>query len=71
MKKAAAPRAKAAPAPKPATEATAPLFAVGAVDEIVPLTEEAMKPVEAAVAASKETLEAVVKNRHPGRDQGL
>lgn len=54
--------------PKPAVtkpEPVAPLFAalpsVDAVETIVPLTEEAMKPVEAAVAAGTETLEAVVK----------
>lgn len=53
--------AKAAPAPKPAAEFAAPLFAIETVGDIAPLAEEAMKPVEAAVAAGKETLEAVVK----------
>ena len=60
-KKAAAPKPQAARAAKPAADLTAPLFAAGRVEDIVPLTEEAMKPVEAAVAASQETLEAVVK----------
>ena len=62
-KKAAAPKAagpRAAKA-KPADELAAPLFAIESVEEIAPLAGEAMKPVEAAVAASKETLEAVVK----------
>ncbi len=60
--------AKKPAAPKPTAvkpEPVAPLFAalppVEAVETIVPLTEEVMKPVEAAVAAGTETLEAVVK----------
>lgn len=62
MKKVTASKpAKAAPAPKPAADFAASLFAIETVGDIAPLAEEAMKPVEAAVAASKETLEAVVK----------
>ncbi len=72
-KKAVAPKTSAAKtaAPKTATpkaaktkaaeDLAAPLFAFESVEEIAPLAEEAMKPVEAAVAVSKETLEAVVK----------
>lgn len=61
--KAAAPKAATPKAPKAkaAEDLAAPLFAFETVDEIAPLAEEAMKPVEAAVAAGKETLEAVVK----------
>lgn len=72
--KAAAPKASATAAvKKPAASKptaakpapVAPLFAalpsVDAVETIVPLSEEAMMPVEAAVAAGTETLEAVVK----------
>ncbi len=47
--------------PKPVAELAAPLFAVETAENIAPLAEEALKPVEAAVAASKDTLEAVVK----------
>lgn len=56
--KAVAPKAVKA---KAAEDLAAPLFAFDSVEEMAPLAEEAMKPVEAAVAAGKETLEAVVK----------
>ena len=52
--------AKPSPA-KPAGKGETPLFPLETVGDIAPLAEEAMKPVEAAVTASKETLEAVVK----------
>ncbi len=55
------PAAKKPAAAKPVVEPATPLFATETVESMVPLAEEAMKPVEAAVAASTDTLEAVVK----------
>ncbi|NIA72346.1 phasin family protein [Pelagibius litoralis] len=59
------PAAKKPAVAKPLQELAAPLFdvapALKAVESMAPLTAEAMKPVEAAVANGTETLEAVVK----------
>lgn len=60
VKKPAASKPTAAK-PEPVASLFSAAPAVDAVETIVPLSEEAMKPVEAAVAAGTETLEAVVK----------